>query len=166
MKAIVACTSNRGIGYKGDLLFHISDDMKRFKELTEGNIVIMGRRTFESLPGKNPLRNRTNVVLSHSYNYHARGSLVVHSVEEIENDIMQTADGRDIFVIGGGEIYRLLLPLCDTVYMTVIEKEVEADAFFPILWQSEWNCGPEDQSDRFYDEDNQVFYQYLTYHRR
>lgn len=166
MNTIVAADMHRGIGKNGNLLVHIKNDMKRFKELTEHKVVIMGRKTLESLPNGKPLKNRTNIVMSRDYNYHQNGCVVVHNLDTIKNEIFMNFNSKDIFVIGGGEIYKLLLPLCDTVYMTYLDKIYGADAFFPELSHDEWSLENEDISDIFYDDVNDVRYNFMTYHRR
>lgn len=166
MNVIVAADMHKGIGKNGDLLVHIKSDMKRFKELTEHHVVIMGRKTLESLPGGKPLNNRTNVVMTRNFDYHPDGCIVVHNINDIKNEILANFNSKDIFVIGGGEIYNLLLPLCDTIYMTYLDKIYGADTFFPPLPNDEWSLENEDISDIFYDEENDVRYNFMTYHRR
>lgn len=166
MNAIVAADMHKGIGKNADLLVHIKNDMKRFKELTEHHVVIMGRKTLESLPGGKPLKNRTNIIMTRNPDYHPEGCIVVHSIDNIKNEILGNFNSKDIFVIGGGEIYNLLLPLCDTIYMTYLDKVYNADTFFPSLPNTEWTLENEDISDIFYDEENDVRYNFMTYHRR
>lgn len=127
MKLIVNIDRNGGIGRNGELLVHIKEDMKRFKELTVGNTVVMGRKTLESLPGGKPLPGRINVVLTRNVDYRADGVRICHSVEEIIG-----LDG-EVFVIGGGEIYAQLLDFCDTAYITCTDIDGDADAFMPKL---------------------------------
>lgn len=125
---IVAIDRKGGIGRNGDLLFHISADLKRFKALTMGNTIVMGRRTFESLP-KGALPGRQNVVITRSDSFSAPGADVVHSVEEA----LEVAR-KDVFIIGGAEIYRQMMPLADRLCLTVIDAEVfDADTFFPAI---------------------------------
>lgn len=125
---IVAIDRKGGIGRNGDLLFHISADLKRFKALTMGNTIVMGRRTFESLP-KGALPGRQNVVITRSDSFVAPGADVVHSIEEAL-EVART----DVFIIGGAEIYRQMLPLADRLCLTVVDAEVsDADTFFPAI---------------------------------
>ena len=137
MFAIVCVSENWGIGKDGDLLFHIRDDLKRFRELTLDKSVIMGRKTLESLPGGKGLPRRHNVVLTTNRDYTAENAEIIHfPVEAV------FAGGEDAAVIGGEQIYRLLLPLCEKVYVTKVFASPEADAFFPDLdadpkWQVE-----------------------------
>ena len=132
MKAIVAADRNWGIGRDGELLAHIPEDMKYFRGKTQGAVVIMGRRTLESFPGGRPLKNRINIVISGNPDYSVPGSVTVHSVEEAASEAGRYPD-REIFVIGGGEIYRQMLPLCDEVLVTKIGQVFAADTFFPDL---------------------------------
>ena len=130
MLSIVAAISKktRGLGRGGDLLWHISDDLKRFKALTLGHAVIMGQTTYESI--SKPLQGRTNIIVSNDDNYEAQGTIVTHSIEEsLEKAKEVKAD--EIFIIGGGQIYKQFLPLVDRLYLTIIEGVREADVFFP-----------------------------------
>jgi len=130
---IAAVGPNRELGKDNKLLWHISEDMKRFKELTTGKIVVMGRKTYESL-GK-PLPNRTNIIITRDPNYKAEGCLVVHSLTEaIKRSKIKNQKSKienEVFIIGGGEIYKQALPLADKLYLTVVEGKFEADTFFP-----------------------------------
>ena len=127
MKLIVNVSKNWGIGKDNGLLFHISKDMKFFKEHTTGNTIIMGRKTLESLPGSKPLPNRTNIVLTRNCDYMPDGVEVFHSIDEfLKSDI----DKENVYVIGGESLYRELLPYCDTAYVTKVDATVsDADAF-------------------------------------
>ena len=132
IKLIAAVSKEWGIGYKNDLLFRIKNDMKHFEELTTGQIVVYGRKTLESLP--NPLPNRVNVVLTRIKNYKApTGVIVMDSVETIINHYTKTGtQTKDIWVIGGSEVYRQFLPYADEVYLTHIDKEADnVDTYFP-----------------------------------
>lgn len=162
MKAIVAVDEYYGIGKDGNLLFRISDDLKRFKKLTEGRAVIMGRRTLESLPGGKPLPDRINFVLTQNKEYNQLGIIPIHSLDEIQ-EIFQTLRSDKIFVIGGASVYAQLLPHCDTVYMTKVYKHEIADAIFPDLPNDEWNLVS--KSDRLTDEKTGLVFRYLVYER-
>ena len=143
MKAIAAVDKNWAIGKDGSLLESIPEDMKFFRETTSGHIVVMGRKTLESFPGKKPLKNRVNIVITRDESYTPAGEAVtVHNMDELA-DILSGYDTDDVFVIGGDSIYHLLLPLCNTAYITKIDKEYEADAFFPDLDREEgWKAEP------------------------
>ncbi len=126
MNIIAAADENWGIGINGGLLFHIGADMARFKRLTMGHDIIMGRKTLESLPDSRPLKGRRNIVLSKSARF--GGCVCVRSLDEAVK-----AASPDAFVIGGGSVYRSLLSLCDTAYITKIYAHRECDTYFPSL---------------------------------
>ncbi|MBQ0037409.1 MAG: dihydrofolate reductase [Clostridiales bacterium] len=137
MQAIVAVSNNWGIGKDNELLFHIRADLQRFKELTTGHTVVMGRKTLQSLPGQKGLPGRRNIVLTHNPDFTAP------DVETVCNPLQAVfACGLEDFCIGGESVYRALLPACDRVYVTKVLADAEADAFFPDLdddprWQVE-----------------------------
>ena len=139
MNLIAAADENWGIGKNGGLLAHISGDMKYFRETTKGKIVVMGRKTLEGLPGGQPLGNRINVVLSENPAYKIKGAVVCHNIDEALEYLKQFSS-EDIYVIGGESIFRQFLPYCNTVYLTHIDYEYDADVKFPVnLWKSqEW----------------------------
>lgn len=124
---IVAIGRNRELGKENKLIWQISEDLQRFKALTTGHPIIMGRKTFESI-GR-PLPNRTNIIITRQTDFKAEGCLVTHSLSEAL-EIAKNID-HEIFIIGGGELYREALPLADKLYLTLIEAEAEADTFFP-----------------------------------
>ena len=128
MQAIVAVSQSWGIGKGGDLLFRLPSDLRRFKSITTGHTVIMGRKTLDSLPGGKGLPHRRNLVLSRQSDFAPDRAEVIHSVE----DILKTAED-DAFVIGGQQVYEQLLPYCARVYVTKVLADPEADAFFPDL---------------------------------
>ena len=130
MKIIVAVDSNWGIGCDGNLLQHIPEDMKFFKEKTIGNVVVMGRETFESLPGKNPLNDRVNIVLSRNNSFKDDRLTICKSIEETFKEL-EKYNNDEIFIIGGETIYKQFLPYCDELYITKIKNEHKADRFFP-----------------------------------
>ncbi len=123
--------NNRALGKDGDLLWKIPEDLKRFKELTSGHPVIMGRKTWESLPEKfRPLPGRANIVVTRQADYFAKDAIVATTLEDALIRAQETGDGN-IFVIGGGEIYTAALPRADRLYLTLIDEEKEGDSFFP-----------------------------------
>lgn len=158
MNAIVAVDENWGIGRGGDQLCYISADLKRFKALTTGHPVILGRKTLATFPGGRPLPGRRNLVLSHNPNFTVEGAEIFHDL-----DALLAAAPKDSFVIGGGSVYRSLLDKCETVYVTKIMSTYEADTFFPDLdadrlWQVVETEEPL--------EENGLQFQYLTYRRK
>ncbi len=152
MNFIVAVDKNWAIGYKNDLLVSIPDDMKFFRETTTGHVVIMGKNTLESFPGKKPLKNRTNIVIALEKDYKVDGAKVVYSIEEALEEAKKY-DSEDVFVIGGGSIYRQMLPYCDTAYITYINHEYAADTFIPNLdeMQDEWYIAEESEEHTYFD---------------
>ena len=135
---IAAIGQNREIGKDNDLIWHLPDDMRFFKETTKNKVVIMGRKNFESLPPKwKPLPNRINLIISRNPDYDAMGCEVFTSLEEsLERAQKLTQD--EIFIIGGGQIYKLGLPHADKMYLTEIHESFDADAFFPEWDESIW----------------------------
>ena len=132
MKLIAAVDKNWAIGYKNQLLVSIPSDMKQFRQKTTGHIVVMGRKTLESFPGGLPLKNRRNIVLTSNRNYQVKDAVIVHSEEELKEELKKY-DTDEIFVIGGESIYRMLEPLCDEAFITKIDHSYQADAHFPNL---------------------------------
>ncbi len=146
---IIAAISKekRALGKGNQLLWHIPEDLKRFKEITSGHPVIMGRKTWESLPSKfRPLAGRTNIVITRNKEYGATGANVVDSIEgalaaarlpapdralRAGGQTGKASGGEEIFIIGGAEIYKLALPFTDRLYLTIVDEEKEADVFFP-----------------------------------
>ncbi len=124
MIAVAAMSENRVIGRDGKIPWHLPEDFKWFKRLTIGGVILMGRKTYESI-GAKPLPQRMNVVLSRTANFPE--VTVVRSLEELDTSALDC----EIFVIGGAEIYRQLLPLCTDLYLTVVKREVEGDTLFP-----------------------------------
>lgn len=138
---IAAMASNRVIGLNNQMPWHLSADLKQFKKITMGSPILMGRKTFESI-GK-PLPGRTNIVISRNLDFQASGCVLVNSTEAALDIACKTAD--TLFVIGGAELYARLLPLTDTLYLTLINKAFIGDTFFPELDSAKWyEVGRED----------------------
>ena len=132
MDLIVAVGAEWGIGCEGDLLFPIPEDMKYFRTMTQGKVVVMGRKTLESLPGGKPLKKRTNIVLSQNPDYTVEGAQVCQSLDEVLAAVRGYAED-EVMVIGGAGIYRALLPYCKRAYVTHVEATAPADTYFPDL---------------------------------
>lgn len=132
---IVAVAENGAIGKDNQLLWRLPDDLKRFKQLTMGSPIIMGRKTFESI-GK-PLPGRTSIVISRSSGSYPAGVIGVSSVKEAIEEARKTG-AEEAFVIGGGEIYKLFLPIADKIYLTKVDTSIEGDTFFKIEHTEEW----------------------------
>ncbi len=162
---LVAHSSNRTIGRDGGLPWHLPADMKRFRELTTGHTVVMGRKTFESLPDAyRPLPDRRNLVLSRNPRYGVPGAEVFPDLQSTLDAWRESAPddrGGECFVIGGGDTYREALALAGRVYATEIEEEVEGDTFFPALAEDEWSCV--EQSERMLE--NGHAFTFRTYER-
>ena len=122
MNLIAAVDLNWGIGYNSELLVKIPEDMKYFKEKTQGKVIVMGRNTFESLPNKKPLEQRINIVLTKNRNYNCEGVILCYSLEELFIELKKYNE-EDIFIIGGQSIYAQLISHCDKAYITKIYKE-------------------------------------------
>ncbi|SDS15225.1 dihydrofolate reductase [Gillisia sp. Hel1_33_143] len=156
---IAAAGENNALGKENDLVWHLPDDFKRFKELTSGHHIIMGRKTFESFP--KPLPKRTHLVITRKDNYKKEGIIVVHSIEraiEFSNEDPQT------FIIGGGEIYKMGLELADRIELTRVHGTFEADTFFPEIDESKWDLVSKVFHDK--DEKHDYAFTYLTYDRK
>lgn len=133
LSIIVAVGESNVIGKDNQLIWHLPRDLKHFKETTTGHYIIMGRKTFES--NGRPLPNRTNVILTRDKGYNAEGCIVVHSLEEAIN---LAKDDPEPFIIGGGVIYEIAMPLVDRIYLTQIHHKFEGDTFFPEINMDEW----------------------------
>lgn len=158
---IVAIAENYAIGKKGDLLCHMPADLKHFKDITSGQTVMMGERTFFSLP-KHPLPNRRNIVLTDVAGKTFEGAETVYSLDEMCAKVKQE---QEAFVIGGGMVYRQMMPLADKLYITHIHHSWEdADTFFPEIKESEWKLLNAER--HFADEKNPYDYTFATYARK
>ena len=134
MNLSVAVSRDWGIGCDGDLLFRIKDDLKRFKQLTTGKVVVMGRKTLESLKDGRPLPNRINIVLSRAAGLEIPGAVVCASVQEAR-EVLKDYPPEDVFIIGGGDIYLQFLEDCRYAYVTKVDAAIDADTFFPNIDQ-------------------------------
>ena len=151
MKAILAADKNWGIGYNNHLLVSIPSDMKFFRQTTTGKVVVMGRKTLESFPNGMPLKNRTNIVLTGNQNYQVKDAVIVHSEDELMEELKKY-NTNDIYVIGGESVYRMMLPYCDTAYVTKIDRAFQADTFFPNLDEmDEWEMTEESEEQTCFD---------------
>lgn len=156
---IVAIAENFAIGKNNDLLFHLPDDLKHFKQITTGHPVIMGRNTLFSLP-KWPLPNRRNIVITDNADDNFAGCETVLSIDEAVN-LVKNED--EAFIIGGGSVYRQFFPIANRLYLTLVHKQFDADTFFPEIDFSQWN---ELSRETHYDEANGFEYTYLNLERK
>ncbi len=161
LSIIVAIAQNGAIGKNNDLLWHLGSDLKRFKQLTTGHPVVMGRRTWDSLP-KKPLPGRQNIVMTNNPDFEAEGATVVHSVNELFKALKGCDD--EVFVMGGAAIYEALLPFTNRLYITRVYRDYEADVYFPTIDMSEFtlvNLG-----EPLYDDESGLDYAYEEYDRK
>jgi dihydrofolate reductase len=158
---IVAVDANWAIGNKGSLLVRIPADHKMFRNETIGKTVVLGRKTLETFPQKQPLSGRTNIILTRNPDYKAGDALIAHSLEELLGMLKDIPD-EEIYIIGGSSVYDMMLPYCDTVHVTKIDHEYEADAYFPNLDESdEWGIEADSDEQVYFD----LTYRFLKYRR-
>ncbi len=161
MNMIVAVDANWAIGNKGSLLVRIPADHKMFRNETIGKTVVLGRKTLETFPQKQPLSGRTNIILTRNPDYKAGDALIAHSLEELLGMLKDIPD-EEIYIIGGSSVYDMMLPYCDTVHVTKIDHEYEADAYFPNLDESdEWEIEADSDEQVYFD----LTYRFLKYRR-
>jgi len=153
---VAAAAENNALGKDNDLIWRLPDDFKRFKALTSYHHIIMGRKTFESFP--KPLPNRKHVVITRQENYKNETIEVVHSLEEA---IQFSSTEDQIFIIGGGEIYKQALPFANKIELTRVHGEFEADAFFPEIDEEKWDLVNSEFHDK--DEKHEYSFSYLTF---
>lgn len=157
---IVAIASNNAIGKDNRLLWHIPDDLKRFKALTTGHTIVMGKRTFESLPIR-PLPNRRSIVITDIAGETIPGCEMAYSIDDA---ISKMENGAENFIIGGGMVYRQFMPLAHKLYLTIVHKDFEADTFYPEIDYSEW---VEESKETIDAGDSLGFsYSYIIYNRK
>jgi len=156
---IVAIAENNAIGKDNRLLWHISEDLKRFRRITTGKTVIMGKNTFTSLPN-GALPNRKNIVISDNTNDRFEGCTMAWSIE----DALEKCDNSESFIIGGGSIYKQFLQLANKLYLTRVHKNFDADTFFPEINTNEWD--EVEHIDSEYDEKSELSYSFITYIRK
>lgn len=162
LSLIVAIAEDGAIGVNGNLLCYLPADLKHFKEITMGGAIVMGRKTFESLP-KGALPGRKNVVITRNKEFSAENIVVSHSVEEAM--ILTENDGTERYIIGGAEIYRAALPLVSTIYLTRIHAAFSAaDTHFPEIDMEQWSVKGEIRHEA--DEKNKIAYSFITLQRK
>ncbi|MDO9141701.1 MAG: type 3 dihydrofolate reductase [Methylobacter sp.] len=156
---IVAMASNRVIGLDNKMPWHLSADLKKFKQITLGAPILMGRKTYESI-GR-PLPGRTNIIISRNPEYHQPGCLVFNDIKQA---LARCSDANEVFIIGGSDFYRSMLPVADTLYLTQIHQDFDGDTFFPELDAAQWlEVAREDVND---DPDAAFSYSFLTLEKR
>ena len=158
MNLIAAVDENWGIGYHNRLLVQIPSDQKFFREETMGKILVMGRKTLESFPGGKPLPNRVNIVLTRQEGYDGKGAVVVHSEEELREELAKYTE--EIFILGGESIYRMMLPYCEDAYVTCLDYAYEADTWMPDLNREDgWELAERGEEQTCFD----LIYYFTTY---
>ncbi len=156
---IAAVGLNNELGKNNDLMWHLPKDFKRFKEITTGNYIIMGRKTFESFP--NPLPNRTHVIISRQENYHQENCIIVDSLKKA---IEVCPKSENIFIIGGGQIYNQAINIADKLDITRVHGNFDADVFFPEINLDYWQLDYDEH--HFKDDKHQFDYSFCTYSRK
>ena len=154
---IVAAAENNAIGKDNDLIWSLPNDLKRFKKLTSGHSIIMGRKTFDSFPGLLP--NRKHIVISRNKNISFSDEVTV--VNNFEDAMRETGDDENPFIIGGGQIYKLAMDLGDKIELTRVHEEFKADTFFPKIDEDKWKLIHEEFNEK--DERHQFSFTYKTY---
>lgn len=162
MNLIAAVDKNWAIGKNNQLLVRIPADQKFFRETTTGKVVVMGRKTLESFPNGLPLKNRTNIVLTKDKNYKVKDAIVLHSMDELMDELKKY-DSDDIYIIGGEKIYAQLVDQCDVAHITKIDYEYDADAYFPNLDEKpEWVITGDSEEQTYFD----LIYYFYRYERK
>jgi len=154
---IAAIAENNVIGKDNDLIWHISEDLKRFKRLTSGHPIIMGRKTYESLPFK-PLPKRKNIVISSQEDLEFEGAVVVNG---IKNALAECNADDEVFICGGATIYKYFIGIADKMYITRVHQDFEGDTFFPEINYEIWKV--KINSSRLYDEKSKLYYSFLDF---
>ena len=162
MNLIVNVDSNWAIGYRGKLLVSIPEDMKFFRSETTGKVVVLGRKTLDTFPGGQPLKNRTNIILTRNPNYQVKGAIICHSVEEVLEELKKY-NSEDVYIIGGDSIYKEFLPYCDVAHVTRTDHVYDADAWFPNLEEDPaWILTGESEEKTYFD----LEFRFCRYERR
>ncbi len=162
MNLIVNVDSNWAIGYRGKLLVSIPEDMKFFRSETTGKVVVLGRKTLDTFPGGQPLKNRTNIILTRNPNYQVKGAIICHSVEEVLEELKKY-NREDVYIIGGDSIYKEFLPYCDVAHVTRTDHVYDADAWFPNLEEDPaWVLTGESEEKTYFD----LEFRFCRYERR
>lgn len=155
---IAAVSKNYALGKNNTLLWHLPNDFKRFKTLTTGHYIVMGRKTFESLPHLLP--NRTHVIITRQKNFKPENCIVVNN---LQSAIKACPEDEDIYIIGGGEIYKQSIEFADFIELTIVDEEFEADTFFPEIDTKMWKLIHVENHKK--DEKHQYNYSFITYKR-
>lgn len=161
MNLIVNADRNWAIGNNNKLLVSIPKDMKTFREMTTGKVIVLGRKTLSTFPGGRPLDSRTNIIMSRDKNFKVDGAIVVHGVDDLLDELKKYKSD-DVYICGGESVYKQLIPYCDTAHVTRVDHSYAADAYFPDLDKSdEWEIEVESDEEVYFD----VTYSFVKYVR-
>ncbi len=162
MNLIAAVDKNWAIGLANKLLVSIPNDQKFFREETMGKVVVLGRKTLETFPGGLPLKGRTNIVLTTDPEFSAKEAIIVHSKEELLEELKKY-DTKDVYIIGGDSVYKMMLPYCDTAHITKIDHAYQADTYFPDLdTDPDWTITADSEEQTYFD----LEYVFLKYEKK
>ena len=162
MNLIAAVDKNWAIGLANKLLVSIPNDQKFFREETMGKVVVLGRKTLETFPGGLPLKGRTNIVLTTDPEFSAKEAIIVHSKEELLEELKKY-DSKDVYIIGGDSVYKMMLPYCDTAHITKIDHAYQADTYFPDLdADPDWTITADSEEQTYFD----LEYVFLKYEKK
>ena len=162
MNLIVAVDKNWAIGYQNKLLVSIPNDQKMFRNETIEKVVVLGRKTMETFPGGQPLKKRTNIILSTDPSYQVKDAMVVHSIDELLEELKQYPS-EDVYIIGGDSVYKQMLPYCDVAHVTKIDHAYEADSYFPNLDEDgDWEIVATSEEQTYFD----IAYEFVKYQRK
>ena len=162
MNLIVNVDSNWAIGYRGKLLVSIPEDMKFFRSETTGKVVVLGRKTLDTVACGQPLMNRKTIILTRNPNYQVKGAIICHSVEEVLEELKKY-NSDDVYIIGGDSIYKEFLPYCDVAHVTRTDHVYDADAWFPNLEEDPaWVLTGESEEKTYFD----LEFRFCRYERR
>ena len=162
MNLIVNVDSNWAIGYRGKLLVSIPEDMKFFRSETTGKVVVLGRKTLDTFPGGQPLKNLTNIIRTRNPNYQVKGAIICHSVDGVLEELKKY-NSEDVYIIGGDSIYKEFLPYCDVAHVTRTDHVYDADAWFPNLEEDPaWVLTGESEEKTYFD----LEFRFCRYERR
>lgn len=161
LNMIVAVDENWAIGNKNDLLVRIPNDHKHFREETTGKVVVLGRKTLETFPQGQPLKNRVNIILTKDKSFQRKDAVIVHSIPELLKELEKYPQ-KQVYIIGGESVYRQMLPYCGTAHVTKIEKSYDADTYFPNLDKDpQWRVTAESEEQTYFD----LIYRFVKYER-
>lgn len=161
MNIIALADNNWAIGNNGRLLVDIPEDKKLFRVETYGKVVVMGRKTYEGLPNQSALEGRKNIVLTNNLNYKAKDVLICHSVQEVLEQL-KSYDSKDVYIIGGGQIYEQFLPYCDTAHITRVDYKYQADTYITDFDKLDgWRVTARSEEHTYFD----ICYEFVCYQK-